>query len=293
VAEKMLGLSQEEQAKRSIESEEWQIVRTDGTIMPPEEFASIRALKEKQLVENVEMGIVKSEDEIAWISVTADLLPLEGYGVVIAYNDISERIQAEERLKHLLMEKEILLAEVHHRVKNNLQVVTSLLNLQTEEINDERILMILEESRARIQSMTLVHEQLYRACEYARIDFGVYADQLVSILFGMYQADIEKIQYEVEAESVDLDLDRAIPCGLILNELITNSLKYAFPDGRKGKLWIRMKAENEKMILQIGDDGIGLPESFDIKNSKSLGLQLVNLLVEHDLHGGIVPQCTL
>jgi len=201
--------------------------------------------------------------------------------------DITEHKQTEENLKRLLKEKEILLVEVHHRVKNNLQVVTSLLNLQTEWIEDERIPNILDESRTRIQSMTLVHEQLYRSREYAHIDFGIYADQLVSRLFNMYEVDPEQIKFELEAEEIFLDLDKAIPCGLLLNELITNSLKYAFPKGKKGKLWVRLNPKDEKIILTVGDNGIGIPDDIDFETTKSLGLQLVNLLTTHDLQGTV------
>jgi two-component sensor histidine kinase len=255
--------------------------------MPPEEFASVQALKEKQLVENVEMGIIKSKDETAWISVTADLLPLEGYGVVIAYNDISERKRVEEKLKNLLTEKEILLAEVHHRVKNNLQVVASLLNLQAEGIDDKRVLAVLEESRNRIQSMTLVHEQLYRSHEYAHIDLCEYVDQLVSTLFNMYEVGPDQIQFNLDAKDVNLDLERAIPCGLLLNELITNSLKYAFPQGMRGHIKIKIKPSEEHLMLEFSDNGVGLPKHIDFHNTHSLGLQLIYLLTTHDLHGTI------
>jgi PAS domain S-box-containing protein len=287
VAEKILGLSQEGQEERSIGGGEWQVVRADGTIMPSEEFASVRALKEKQLVENVEMGIVKSKKETTWISVTADLLPLEDYGVVVAYNDISERKRAEEKLKSLLNEKEILLAEVHHRVKNNLQVVSSLLNLQAEGIDDKRILAVLEESRNRIQSMSLVHEQLYRSHEYAHIDLRMYIDQLASTLFNMYEIEPERIELKLDDENVILDLERAIPCGLLLNELITNSLKYAFPQVMKGHIKITIKPSGGNLLLEFSDNGVGLPKHIDFHNTHSLGLQLIYLLTTHDLHGSI------
>jgi PAS domain S-box-containing protein len=208
-------------------------------------------------------------------------------GVTFSALDITERKVAEEQQRSLLREKEILLAEVHHRVKNNMQVITSLLNLQAEDVPDDYTRILFEESRNRIHSMALVHEQLYRSKEYASISFEEYVNQLGSMLFSMYQVNFDDVQFVVEAGEVNLELDKAIPCGLILNELMTNSLKYAFPDGRRGKLWINMKSNKEKMILHIGDDGIGLPVDFDVHNTKTLGLQLVNLLVEHDLHGSI------
>lgn len=207
--------------------------------------------------------------------------------VLITIVDITERKRAEQRLKRLLQEKEILLAEVHHRVKNNLQIITSLLGLQAREITDEHFLAAFEESRNRINSMALVHEQLYHAGEYARIDIADYIDQLASTLFNMYQVDTEQIQLQVDAEGIYLDLEKAIPCGLLLNELISNSLKYAFPKGENGEILIKFTAKDEKMILEVRDDGVGIPASVDFETSQSLGLQLVNLLITHDLHGSI------
>ena len=208
-------------------------------------------------------------------------------GVTFSALDITERKQAEDRQNALLREKEILLAEVHHRVKNNMQIITSMLGLQAREIKDEKFRKAFEESRNRINSMALVHELLYRAREYAQIDFGDYIDRLASTLFNMYQVESGQIQLEIEAKEIYLDLEKAIPCGLLLNELVTNSLKYAFPDGRKGKLWVKLMPEKDKMILIIGDNGVGVSADFDISSSPSLGLQLVNLLIVHDLQGNI------
>jgi PAS domain S-box-containing protein len=208
-------------------------------------------------------------------------------GVTFSALDITERKQAEDKQKALLREKEILLAEVHHRVKNNMQVITSLLSLQAEEVSEVYTRKLLEESRNRIHSMALVHEQLYRSGEYASIDFAGYINQLASTLFSMYQIDFEDVQFLVESENVKIDLEKAIPCGLLLNELITNSLKYAFPEGRKGNIWVKIRFDDEKMILEVGDDGIGLPANFDFQATRTLGLQLVHLLVNHDLHGSI------
>ena len=180
------------------------------------------------------------------------------------------------------------MAEVHHRVKNNMQVITSLLNLQTEDVSDAYTRALLEESRNRIHSMALVHEQLYRSKEYACISFEEYVHQLGSTLFSMYQVDFDVVQLVVEADNINLDLEKAIPCGLILNELITNSLKYAFPDGKNGEIRVSSQTEKGKIKLSVSDNGIGLQGNLNFHRTKSLGLQLVHLLVEHDLHGDIV-----
>ena len=184
-----------------------------------------------------------------------------------------------------MKEKDILLAEVHHRVKNNMQIISSLLHLQGEGIEDKDVLKVFEESRARVNSMALVHEQLYRSEEYAQIDFGKYVDHLATTLFNMYQIEATQVQLQIDTRGIQLDLDKAIPCGLLLNELITNSLKYAFPEGRKGKLWVILELRKNNLVLTVGDNGIGIPANLDIETTKTLGLQLVNLLVKHDLRG--------
>ena len=208
-------------------------------------------------------------------------------GVTFSALDITERKQAETEQKALLKEKEILLAEVHHRVKNNMQIITSLLSLQAEEVTDPPMLKLVEESRSRIHSMSLVHELLYRSGDYASIDFAGYVNQLASALFRLYQVDADEILFELESENVKLDLVRAIPCGLLLNEMITNSLKYAFPGGREGRIWVKVQKGNKKVTMDVGDVGAGLPPGVDFQTTKTLGLQLINLLVTHDLQGNI------
>ena len=205
--------------------------------------------------------------------------------------DITRSKQDEERLKALLDEKNILLAEVHHRVKNNLQIVISLLDLQASEIGDEQLAIALGESRGRVSSMSLVHELLYRSNDYTHIDLGEYVDQLATTLFNINKVEPEKIGMQIEAAQIYLDLEKAIPCGLLLNELITNSLKYAFPDGREGKIWIKFISEKNDLTLLYGDDGIGIPDGIDLGTSQSLGLQLVNMLATHDLQGWINLEC--
>ena len=202
--------------------------------------------------------------------------------------DISRRKQDEEELKRLVEEKNILLAEVNHRVKNNMQVIISLLGLQASEIGDKRLETAFQESRNRIESMRLVHEQLYRSREYAHIDFGEYVDQLITALFNIHNVEPKQVQVKIDANDIFLNLETAIPCGLLLNEIITNSLKYAFPVGRKGKIWIKFVLEDAKIVLLIGDDGVGILDDMIFAEPKSLGLQLVQILVTHDLQGNVI-----
>ena len=201
--------------------------------------------------------------------------------------DITEHKRADDELKKLLQEKDILLAEVHHRVKNNMQVIISLLGLQANEIGDEQLKTVYEESRNRIKSMSLVHEQLYRSNEFARIEFVPYIDQLATSLFNTYQIDPGRIKLSITANDVYIDLERAIPCGLLINELLTNSLKYAFPNGGKGQIWIELEPDNDHMALTYRDNGIGLSKDFGFEDTQSLGLQLVRMLAVHDLRGSI------
>jgi PAS domain S-box-containing protein len=195
--------------------------------------------------------------------------------------DITERKQTEEHLRSSLKEKEVLLREIHHRVKNNLQVITSLLSLQAEYLTDEVMTRIMRESQHRVRSMALVHEKIYQSHNLAEVDFGDYTRELVSQLFRSYGAKQDSIRMNLRADSVSLGVDRAIPCGIILNELVTNSLKYAFPGGRTGNIDIELKSIAAGLIrLIVRDDGVGFPKDFDMQKSNSLGLTLVHMLVD-------------
>jgi PAS domain S-box-containing protein len=202
-------------------------------------------------------------------------------GIVGAFLDITERKQAEEKIRASLAEKEVLLKEVHHRVKNNLQIISTLLDLQFEDIHDEQSLMALGVSHDRIRSIALVHEKLYQTEDIARIDFAGYMESLTSHLYSSYVAEPERISLEIEVGNVALDIDKAIPCGLIINELVSNSLKHAFPEGRKGNITIRFHSDDQGVVtLTVADDGVGLPPGMDFRDSKSMGLQLVNMMTK-------------
>jgi two-component sensor histidine kinase len=190
-----------------------------------------------------------------------------------------ERIQVEEKIRNSLKEKEILLKEIHHRVKNNLQVVSSLLNLQSYYIKDETAIKIFRESQYRIKSMALIHQNLYQSQHLAKIDFYDYVEKLVSYLIHSYSNNPEMIKIKLDITPESLGLDSAIPCGLIINELVSNSLKYAFPENKEGEIFIGL-IYNNNFELTISDNGIGFPNEIDIKNTESLGLQLVHTLTE-------------
>ncbi|MBD3181550.1 hypothetical protein GF312_04605, partial [Candidatus Poribacteria bacterium] len=202
-----------------------------------------------------------------------------------------KRRLAEDQTKASLKEKEVLLKEIHHRVKNNLQIISSLLSLQSGYIDDDQALSMFNESKNRVKSMALIHEKLYQSETLASIDFAGYIQDLAEYLLRMYGAASQGIRLSVDVRDVSLDIDTAIPCGLIINELVSNSLKYAFPKDRKNDTENIIKIElyeydNNQLTLSIGDNGIGFPEDVDFQDTDSLGLQLVNTLTEQ-LDGSI------
>jgi len=190
--------------------------------------------------------------------------------------DISDRKRAEQQ-QASLQEKEALLKEIHHRVKNNLQIVYSLLRLQQRRTLDRQAADILVDSQNRIKSIALVHEKLYRSDNLAEIDFAQYISSLAASLLSSYRVSSEHIALETKVDPIALDIDKAIPCGLILNELISNSLKYAFPENCAGQIQVELRAVREDLVqLTVSDNGIGIPAQFDLSRTKSLGLQLVH-----------------
>jgi PAS domain S-box-containing protein len=202
-----------------------------------------------------------------------------------ADTNVTEREKAEEQIKASLKEKEVLLREIHHRVKNNLQVISSLLNLQSGYITDQRALELFKECQTRVRSMSLIHERLYQSEALSRLSFSGYAQALIEDLFHSYGADRGMVSYSLDIINQPMKIDTAIPCGLIVNELVSNSLKYAFPGyhkiGRPGLIKISLVREGDgSLALSVSDNGIGMPQGFNINKVESLGLQLVTTLVE-------------
>jgi PAS domain S-box-containing protein len=207
--------------------------------------------------------------------------------IIGAGMDITKIKQAEEKIKVSLREKGVLLKEIHHRVKNNLQIISSLFNLQSKYIRDLHAQEVIRESQNRVKSMVLIHEKLYQSKDLGRINVGEYAKNLVSNLLRAYGGNLNHVTFAVDTDDIFLNIDTAIPCGLILNELVSNSLKHAFPDGKEGEIRIGLHSENDhRFTLTVKDDGVGLPKDLDFRNTESLGLQLVNTLVDQ-LEGSI------
>ena len=195
--------------------------------------------------------------------------------------EITERKRAEEQARTSLKEKEVLLKEIHHRVKNNLQVISSLLSLQSSYIENRQVLSVLDDSQHRVRSMALIHEKLYQSANLAQIDFGDYIRDLAGYLFRAQGGHTRNIGLNIQTDDVHLIIDMAVPCGLILNELISNSLKHAFPTGHSGDIVVTCRAEEgDQIILTVGDNGVGLPAGLDLQNTGTLGLELVRTLTE-------------
>ncbi|MEH2224568.1 PAS domain S-box protein [Nostoc sp.] len=230
-----------------------------------------------------EIHNIKKDGTPFWCSATASVFEHPEYGSVLVaiQQDITEQKQAEEKIKASLKEKEVLLKEIHHRVKNNLGIVSSLLQMQCRRTQDPVVTAILRDSQNRIASIALVHEKLYRSEDLADIDFAQYIPDLTTHLFDSYNVSSNQIQLNIQVDNASLDIETAIPCGLIINELVSNALKYAFVGNIGGKIEVKFYQQSESTLtLIIRDNGVGLPENFDSKKTKTLGITLVQGLVK-------------
>ncbi len=241
-------------------------------------------LKKEGWVDNVEINLLRESGDIKTVLLTGrtQIDPKTGKFQrthCILY-DISERKAMEEQLKKSLHDKEMLVKEIHHRVKNNLMVISSLLNLESHLIKDQEARDVFRESQNRANSMALIHERLYRSTDLKSIDFGDYIRSLSLELFHTYVLDPSKVNLQINVENVMIDINTAVPLGLIVNELITNSMKYAFPAGKSGEIRVSFTQTDVNYILRVKDNGVGIPEDLDIDHMNSLGFQLVNSLTD-------------
>nr|WP_319374618.1 PAS domain S-box protein [uncultured Methanobacterium sp.] len=237
-----------------------------------------------ETVKLAQYKLINKKGEYNWVQ--SQLVPIkkdgEIYSILVIDTDITERKNAIDNLKSSVNEKEILIKEIHHRVKNNMQIISSLLNLQSQHLTDDEKVArdVLKESQNRVKSMAMIHEKLYQSKDFTHIKFEDYVQRLVSDLFYSYNTTVKKVKFRVDVENVDLNMETAVPCGLIISELFSNSLKHAFPHGREGEVYVSLKKEDGEYELVISDNGIGIPHDFNFKHPESLGLQLINNLTK-------------
>jgi len=240
----------------------------------------------RQLYEQVmRSGMAAHVEEISphpphgrWFEVHA--YPQSG-GLSVYLRDVTDRHQANERIKRALQEKEVLLREVHHRVKNNLQIICSMLRLQARNLHDETLLQALRDCRERVQAMAMLHDQLHRAKDFSNLNLGEYIRNLASSLFCSYGVNSADVELRMDIEDIAVSIDTAIPCGLIVNELVSNSLRHAFPGGRKGCVSLGLHARSGgRAELTVADNGRGFFKETNGHQARSLGLRLVDLLAE-------------
>jgi len=230
----------------------------------------------------VESRLKTAEGKYIWIETTGKpVVDENGFrGFIYSGRDITEQKKSAEYIKKSLEEKEALLREIHHRVNNNLQVISSLLSLQSDNVRDPRDHELFVESQNRVRTMAMIHEKLYQSDKFNSINFRDYLKTLINRLIYDYSQDMGNIDLDLDIENVELNIETSVPCGLIINELVSNSLKHAFPQGRNGKIIVKFHKIKDKYVLMVGDNGIGSLEKSVLESSKKLGFNLVKSLIK-------------
>lgn len=265
-------------------------VATERYVSPEIRQEIVDSLLDEGIITNQIIQIRTHKKNEKWIQFSGSLSEVKGCfeGVAI---DITDKKIAEEKVQASLEEKEILIKEIHHRVKNNMQIIQSLLSLQSDKVKDSEYQKLLLDSNSRIKSMALIHEILYQADDISHLNLKHYFNSIVSNLSRVYQNPNSSIIIDLNIEQIPLDMDLSIACGLIINELVTNSYKYGFAGKKTGKLSISLnKNTNDEIVLLVADDGPGISEEFEIMESESLGLKIVRILVSGQLKGQIEIQ---
>ena len=273
--ENLFGYSEEELLGKDIDQA---IVHEDqqgdSPRMPGEDFRDGKFYKD--VVRYTKDGEPK-DILLGAIPVYLDDEPIAGFGI---YIDITEQKENQRKLEQSLEEKRVLLEEIHHRVKNNLAIISGFLQLQAFEIEDEKTKQVLNDSQLRIQSIAIVHEMLYQSKNFVDISFEAYVKRLIETVRNTLPLDHQHIDISIEAADVSLDINQAIPCAILINELVTNSYKHAFQDQDKGKIWVTLKQNTDHIDLIVKDDGVGLPEDFSIEEKNSIGMNLIQTLTD-------------
>lgn len=291
-AEQILGLSLDQMQGRTSLDPRWRAVHADGSDFPGSEHPGMQALQTGKPVNSVIMGVFNPQEEAyRWLLVSATPDYMEGetrpYQVYATFTDITARKQSEETLERALQEKEALLRELYHRTKNNMQVISAMLALHASQTADDRVKTVFQEMENRIRAMALVHQQLYQTQKLSHIRLDRYIEDLAAPLLESYGLSKQSVKLHLELEPVEALIDTAIPFGLILNELISNSLKHAFPAGREGQIWIELCRDGEAIVLTVSDDGVGVEPGFDFRKQTSMGLRTIFALAENQLLGEV------
>jgi PAS domain S-box-containing protein len=274
-AAKLIGYTTEELSRMSF----WGCVHDDFKEMVRER--GLARMRGDSVPSQYECKFVSKDGKELWAIISVGSIEFKGKPAgIVTLVDTTAAKHAEEKMRSSLAEKEVLLKEVHHRVKNNLQIVSSLLDLQSGYIEDESSRDFFRDSQNRIRSMALIHQMLYQSESLAFIDLREYIEDLANYLFSTTVHDPDLIHLNVDMGDISLGMDEAIPCGLIINELISNSLKHGFPDNRGGEIMIRSRIEDGWIVLTLSDNGVGLPPGLDFRKTETLGLQLVTTLVK-------------
>ena len=260
-------------------------------VTPEDEYIGLNVSEHGATTELLDMfRTMDSQARTGDMSLRVPVEPFTEIGQIAQhYNWVMDALEKElAKTENSLKEKEMLLCEIHHRVKNNLQVISSLLSLQSRYHKDAQAIETAKESQNRIKAMALIHEKLYHSKDFANVEFNDYIKTLVNDLFASYKVSASRVALKLDIENISLGIDTAIPTGLIINELVSNSLKYAFPEGKDGEIKIFLRSLNDgENELIVSDNGVGLPESLDIKKAESLGLRMITNLTERSLHGKV------
>ncbi len=272
----VIGLSKDEFIGKQI---------SDLDVILEEDLNTIEKLPEildGHPIKPFEVRLIDKDGKLRWINVQVTTTEKNGktFFILIIAIDITKSKQFEIKLTNSIREKEVLLQEIHHRVKNNMQIISSLLNIQTRYVDDTESVNVLKESQNRVKSMAMIHEKLYNSRSFNKIYLVDYIESLVWDLFYSYSIKKGTIKPVLDIDDIKLNIETSVPCGLIITELVSNSLKYAFPDGLQGELKVSLKIKDDYYELNISDNGIGFPDNIDFKNTESLGLQLVNSLTD-------------
>lgn len=271
----IVGYDETELINRSVES----ITHPDDWETEIELIRSLKGTDEDKISFN--KRYIKKNDEVVWANLLTTIIKDEDNNFLFALGiveDITKQLASKQNLESSLKEKEVLLREIHHRVKNNLNIITGLLELQSDGITDENLKKKLMESVQRVRSMAMLHERLYTKTDISRINLASYIKELVNYLIAAFSNRTEIIT-DYNMDEVEISLDQAVPCGLIVNEVITNSLKYAFDGEYEGVITILLHNDEDYLNITISDNGKGIPESVNTSNPETLGLQLIRLLV--------------